>query len=371
VAVRIQHIIARLNDGGPARVLRALCPLLQSRGITTQIITGTCAADEVDLSDDLRAQGIDVQVISSLGRRVSWSSDLRAGAALYHAIQRFSPTLVHTHTAKAGVLGRLWCQWLDLPCVHTYHGHVLSGYFSAPTVALLAAIERLCAKNSWQQALTDSDFHTLANEFHIGARQRWRVLPIPVTPVAPSAAAWHQQLIPECPVIGFIGRFAAVKDVYLWLETFARVQEKISVQGIMCGVGQERDNVMRIITERKLPIICPGHIPAGEAYAVMDVLLLTSHNEGLPVVAVEAMGITTRSVVVVAPPVGGLSSLIAAGVVCGAPRQAQALSAACADLLLHPATRAEFVARGRAFAEQLKPARLVEDYLSWYREISR
>jgi glycosyltransferase involved in cell wall biosynthesis len=91
----------------------------------------------------------------------------------------------------------------------------------------------------------------------------------------------------------------------------------------------------------------------------------------LPVVAVEAMGITARSIAVIAPPVGGLSSLIAAGVVCGAQRDAASLSAMCLRLLSDPAMRAAFVARGRAFAEQLKPTRLVDDYVALYRAVTR
>ena len=365
--MRVLHLIARLNDGGPARVIEQLARTLPAHGITVEIAAGHCAPDEGDLAPRLRAEGLSLIEVPELGRAPSPLRDVRALAAVMRLIRARRPALVHTHTAKAGALGRIACRLLGVPCLHTYHGHVLDGYFSAPVNLALHTAERLLAGDCHHHALTASQLIDLRDQHGIGRRQRWHVLPVPVAPVVRATAAWQRDLAPGIPVIGFLGRLTAVKDVDLWLAALAALHRRQPVQGVVCGDGQERARLETVARTLGLSVRFTGTVPAGEALAAMDVLLMTSRNEGLPLVAIEA---ASCCVPVVAPAVGGLADLIRWGVVEGAERSDTALAEACFRLLAAgPAREKRLAAAGRV-AEQLTPARLAPAYAALYSNIT-
>ena len=365
--MRVLHLIARLNDGGPARVIAELARALPAHGITVEIAAGACAGDEGDLAPRLRASGLDVIDVPELGRAPAPWRDAQALCRVVRLIRARRPALVHTHTAKAGALGRLACRWLGVPCLHTYHGHVLDGYFSAPVELALHGAERLLAGACHHHALTPTQWHDLAITHAIGRRRHWHVLPVPVAAVRPTLAAWQGGLLPGVPVIGFLGRLTAVKDLDLWLATLAELRRRQPVQGLVCGAGQERARLEALARQLALPVLFTGTVPAGEALAVMDVLLLSSRNEGLPLVAIEA---AHCRVPVVAPAVGGLADLIRWGAVEGAGRSSQALAAAVSRLLTDGAPRRQRSAIAAALARRLEPARLAEAYARLYRTVS-
>lgn len=365
--MRVLHLIARLNDGGPARVIAQLARTLPTQGITVEVAAGRCAPDEGDLGPRLRAEGLALIEVPELGRAPSPTRDARSLAAVVRLIRARRPALVHTHTAKAGALGRIACRLLGVPCLHTYHGHVLDGYFSAPVNLALHAAERLLAGDCHHQALTGSQLIALRDGHHIGRRRHWHVLPVPVAPVARCAAAWQRDLPSGVPVIGFLGRLTAVKDLDLWLATVEALRRLRPVQGLVCGDGQERARLEQAARARGLPVRFTGTVPAGEALAAMDVLLVTSRNEGLPLVAVEA---ASCGVPVVAPPVGGLAELIRWGAVEGAARTVDALASACLRLLSPGPLRQVRTALAASVAEHLTPARLAPAYAALYRSIS-
>jgi glycosyltransferase involved in cell wall biosynthesis len=362
--VHIVHLIARLNDGGPARVIASLARELGARGHRVSVLAGDCADGEPDASALVRAAGAAVERVPGLGRRLAPWDDLRALAAIRRRLRALAPDVVHTHTAKAGALGRPLCRLLGLPCLHTYHGHVLSGYFSPARSRLVAAGERLLAGNAWHQALTAGQRDDLQRRARIGRARRWTVLPVPVAPLAAQAPAWPVAAGP--PVVGFLGRLAPVKDIGLWLETVALLAAHGAVRGLVCGEGVERAAAER--RAAGLPIRFTGQVPAGMALAAMDVLLLTSRNEGLPLAAVEAGGL---GVPVVAPAVGGLADLARQGALESAPRSAAALAAAVARVLADPELRRRRCAAGRALAAALAPAALAPRYEALYRAVAR
>lgn len=362
----IAHVIARLNDGGPARVLLALARALAPHGCRCVVLTGATDVHEPDLAPLLLAAGVAVERIPGLGRSLRPAADLRAWRALVARLRALRPDVVHTHTAKAGVLGRLAARELGLPCLHTYHGHVLGGYFGRLPSLLAAACERLAAGAAHHQALTASQHAELALRHRIGRAGRWRVLPIPVTPVAPSGAPWHARLRRDALRLGFLGRLVPIKDGDLWLETLAVLARARPVQGIVCGDGPERARLEARSAQLGLDVLFTGFVPAGEALAAIDVLLVTSRNEGLPLAAVEAAG---AGVPVVAPPVGGLADLARAGLVHPAPRAAEALATAVIEALDLGARDGDAAARARLAAAGLRPERLAPRYAALYREV--
>lgn len=367
--MHIVHLIARLNDGGPARVIASLAREMIARGHRVSVLAGQCADDEPDAAALVRASGATVETIVGLGRRVSLVGDLVALVAVGRRLRALAPDVVHTHTAKAGALGRPLCQLLRIPCLHTYHGHVLDGYFPPLMSRVLAHGERALAGEAWHQALTDSQFAELHGRHHIGRRRRWTVLPIPVEPVVAQPPSWSVEpgpVEPGPPVIGFLGRLAPVKDIGLWLDVFALLTQRRVLRGLVCGEG-----VDRLAAERRaagLPVRFTGQVPAGMALGAMDVLLMTSRNEGLPLAAVEAGGL---GVPVVAPAVGGLADLARQGAVEVAPRSAAALASAVERMLAASDLRRRRIALGRAFAATLAPAALAPRYEALYRAVAR
>ncbi len=367
--MHVVHLIARLNDGGPVRVLGALLPELQRLGQRVTVLTGTCAPDEPDCTAWLRAHGVTVDILPGLGRSVRLRDDWAAFVGLYRRLKTLRPDVVHTHTAKAGFLGRLACRLLRLRCLHTYHGHVLAGYFSHPVSVALTWLERAVAFNHHHQALTPTQMLDLARGFRIGRRSTWHSLPVPVPPVKPQPyVGWSTALRRRTPVVGFLGRLVPIKDIDLYLETLAVLSHSRPIQGLICGDGEQREHAEFRAAELGLRVHFTGFIPADEALAQMDVLLMTSRNEGQPLVAIEA---ASAGVPVVAPAVGGLADLIRWRGVVGAQRTAAALAHEVGHLLADPEHRRQVTAAGRRLAARLTPKALAPAYLELYREIVR
>lgn len=362
--MHLVHLIARLNDGGPARVIASLARAMIARGHRVSVLAGRCAADEPDATALVRASGATVEEVAGLGRRLAPWDDLGALLAVRRRLRALAPDVVHTHTAKAGALGRPLCRALGLPCLHTYHGHVLSGYFAPAISRVLAQGERLLAGNAWHQALTAGQFAELHQRHRIGRRRRWSVLPVPVEPLAAQSPSWPVEA--GAPVIGFLGRLAPVKDIGLWLATIALLARRRAVRGLVCGEGPER-----LLAERRaagLAVRFTGQVPAGMALGAMDVLLMTSRNEGLPLAAVEAGGLR---VPVVAPAVGGLADLARRGALEAAPRTPAALAEAVARVLDDAQVRSLRINAGRELAAALAPAALATRYETLYRAVAR
>jgi glycosyltransferase involved in cell wall biosynthesis len=373
--MHVAHLIARANEGGPVRVIAELVRLLAERGGRSTVIIGRCEPGETDVSERLRQAGAEVLLLPGLARRIHPVDDARAAWGLLACLRRLRPDVLHTHTAKAGWLGRGAARWLGLPCVHTYHGHVLRGYFSPLGSRLVQIAERLAAGVAMHHALTRGQHRDLAQRAAIGRPGRWRVLPIPVAPVTCASAPWQQRLLPGRPVVGFLGRLTAIKDLPLWQATLQRIDRELPVQGLICGDGEERAAVAAWAATCPVPVLCTGQVPPGAALAAMDVLLLTSRNEGLPVSVIEAAGCRRmdgeRGVPVVAPSVGGLNDLARAGVVRTAPRTAAGLASACLALLRQRDAAAALRRHAARYAAALEPERLADAYLALYRRAGR
>lgn len=324
--MHLVHLIARLNDGGPARVLQSLGRMAVASGWQVTVLSGTVGPGEPDWSDRLRTAGLTVLNVPGLGRRLHPADDLQAVVQVLRQLHRLRPDLVHTHTAKAGALGRVVCRLLGLPCLHTYHGHVLHGYFGPGGSRLATLAERLLAEDCHLHALGPDQVAELRDRYRIGRPGFWHDLPVPVEAVPPAPASWHAGLIPGRPVLTYLGRLEPVKDPRLFLSVLTRLARQRPVQGLICGTGSLRPQVEGWARTLSVPILFPGQVPAGEALAVTDLLLLTSRNEGQPLSLVEA---ALAGLPVVAPAVGGLPYLGRAGLAHIVPRSCASLTAAC------------------------------------------
>lgn len=317
--MRIARVVSRLNLGGPARQILASDPWLLARGHQVRVFTGRTEPGEGDLTERLAERGVDVVRIPGLRRAGGALDNLRALGSLRRELRAFAPEIVHTHASKAGLLGRLVAPG-GAQRIHTFHGHVLEGYFSAPASKALAGVERhlarRCARVLAVSAATARDLERLGVVPSGGA-----VVCPPGIDLAPflaldegaRRAARAELDIGEAPAIGLVGRLAAVKRPALAGAVLRRLQARgRRVHLCVAGDGPERDALLRAAGPAARRVHLLGATERPElVHAAVDVVVGTSSSEGLPVAFVEAAA-AARPIVSTA--VGGVAEIVDDGV---------------------------------------------------------
>ncbi len=369
--MRIARVLTRLNLGGPARQVLASDPILTARGHSVRVFTGAPEPGEGTLEEELRAAGVDVRSVPGLRRGVLAAvdgGDARARAFLRKELREFQPDIVHTHASKAGALGRSAARTAvpDAKRVHTFHGHVLEGYFPAPVNRLLVRVERRLAAHTDQvlavSETTKADLIRLGvvpssdrvQVVHPGTRLEG-LLSMPMErPTCPLRR--ELSVPPEAPVIGLIGRLAEVKRPLMALEVFRAVAAEFpGAHLLVAGDGGLRKRFVGDLARLGPSIASRVHLLGAVAriervHEALDVLLGTSTSEGMPVAMIEAAA-AGRPVVSTA--VGGVPELVTAGVTGLFGTDRDALVAALSGLLGDPAERLRLgvAARERARRE--------------------
>ncbi|RKY21490.1 MAG: hypothetical protein DRQ55_04135 [Planctomycetota bacterium] len=316
----VVRIIARMNLGGPARhVLRIDAPL-RARGWHTTLVTGRVAADELDLSEEARRLGMEVVVVPELGRAPRLGRDLRALAALRRLIRSRRPALVHTHTAKAGTLGRLaTARMRRRPArVHTFHGHVLSGYFGPLMSGTVAQVERVLARHTDRLVAVSARVRDELLACGVGRPDQYALVPPGIDlertrPDRRAGLALRARLgcDEDTLLVGLIGRLAAVKDPLLAVDAFVRRGPQARPAHLLVmGEGALGADVRASLASRSDATWLAPRDDLTAVWGALDLCLLSSRNEGLPQVATEALA---AGVPVLAPDVGGLSELVTSG----------------------------------------------------------
>ncbi len=380
--VRVLRIIARLNVGGPARHVALLNAGMDPNRFTSWLVTGTENPDEGSLRDYARARGVEPLVIPEiLGQASLGLHDVIALCKLVGVIRRIRPHVVHTHTAKAGFLGRLAARITRVPIVvHTYHGHVLSGYFSQRKTKLLTMMERGLARFSDRLVAVSDQVRDDLVSLGVASSDHFSVVPLGLD-LAPMFSAGSQRgalrtelgVASDVPLIGIVGRLFPIKNHALFLETAACLTRKHpDARFVVVGDGVLRPE----LEERAGRPDLKGHVfftgwrfdlPA--VYADLDVLVVSSRNEGTPVSAIEAMA---AGCPVVATRVGGLPDLIDDGRtgILVAPGDATALSEAIFGVLTDQKRKSSLCEAARACVEQrFMVSRLVSDMQELYEEL--
>ena len=308
---KVVRIIARLNVGGPARHCLLLDEGLRRRGFETRLLSGALAPGESLLPEARRAR---VEQVPGLGRGLALGGDLRALLSLTRFLRRERPQIVHTHTAKAGVLGRVAARLAGVPVVvHSFHGHVLAGYFGPTGSRLATCAERGLAHLTSQLVTLSPRLVTeLAEEFAVAPRERFEVVPLGrdlSSFAAPPRGLLRAELGlgPETPLVGCVGRLVPIKDVPLLLRAMEQVEP--SAHLVVVGDGPERGRI-----EAAIPPALRGrvHLLGWRAdlpaiYGDLDLFALSSRNEGTPLAIVEALA---AGVPIVATAVGGIPDML-------------------------------------------------------------
>lgn len=320
--MRIARVLTRLNLGGPARQALASDTLLAERGHDLRLFAGAPEPGEGDLFETFRARGLDVVRVPGLKRGLGLAGDLRAGRFLRRALADFHPDVVHTHASKAGTLGRRAARRIPgAALVHTFHGHVLEGYFPAPIARQLVAHERRLARDTHRVVCVA---HATADDLvRLGVADEERLVVVPpgVELEELLAIDGHSGVLRDrigasagSFVVGVVGRLAEVKRPELAVEVFELLAERFEELHLaFVGDGSERGALERRIRSGTPAVRERVHILGAQeamvpVFADLDAVLLTSRTEGAPVALIEA---AAAGKPVVATSVGGVSEIVA------------------------------------------------------------
>jgi glycosyltransferase involved in cell wall biosynthesis len=353
---------------------------LAPQGYVTRLVVGRESEREGSLLELALARGVDVVALEGLGREIRPLADVRALFGLFRLLRRFRPHVVHTHTAKAGVLGRLAAAAARVPVVvHTYHGHVLRGYFGRVATAAFRAIEKgLGALSSVLVTVSESVKEDLV-ALGVAPPHRIRVVRLglelePLTGLLPRGSLRREAgFADEAPLVGLVGRLVPVKDV----PTFVRaarllLERRPDVRFSIVGDGEERAALEALVRAQGLADAVCFHgwrrdLPA--VYGDLDVVVNCSRNEGTPVALIEALAAGRP---VVATAVGGTPDLLGDGGfgTLVAPQDPVALADGIESALSDPQPARDRAQAGRAhvLAHHAVP-RLLRDLDGLYREL--
>ncbi len=385
--VRVLRMIARLNVGGPARHVTTLSDGLRAYGYDTTLVYGSPDPTEGSLEDLVTSRGLHATKIPELGRHIRPWDDVNAFFKVVRLMFRERPDIVHTHTAKAGALGRLAAftynltQPRDRRClvVHTFHGHVFSGYFGPAGSRAVRGVERaLAAITDQVLTISASQKDDICRRYRIAPERKTRVIELGVEleelVALGSDPTLRDELGIACDdvVFSYVGRFVPIKDLPTLVRAFAIVAGRSGrVRLVLVGDGELRPGLERLASDLGLGdrIHFTGwRRDLSAVYGATDVGVLSSINEGTPVALIETMA-AGRAVVSTA--VGGVTDVVEherTGLVVP-PGNPDALADAMERLAREPALRARLGAAARSeIANRFDATRLAADLGRFYRQ---
>jgi glycosyltransferase involved in cell wall biosynthesis len=383
--IKILRVIARLNMGGPALHVAYLTEGLTKRGYDTTLVAGSLARGEDSMAFVADARGVEVIRIDELGREISPLRDLMATIRLARLIRKERPQILHTHTAKAGTVGRVAARLAGSRkppiVVHTFHGHVLRGYFGPVRTLLFRLLERWLAAGTTALIAVSPQVRDDLVSLGVAPRERFVVIRLGIEldeRVAPEENGRGESRrylgIPgDRFAVGWIGRMTAVKRTDDVLIAFKSLRDS-GVDAVLCMVGDGPDRLPLEQRAHELGVardtVFLGYQEdVAPFYAAFDVLVLPSGNEGTPVTVIEALAAERP---VVATRVGGVPDIVRDGedgflVEAGATED---LADRLGRLARDPALRARMGKKGR---ERVLPRyavkRLVDDVDELYRSL--
>jgi GT2 family glycosyltransferase len=325
--IRVLRFIARLNIGGPSIHVHLLTTGLDSKKFHSTLITGKISPSEGDMGYLFEPFEDKPIIIDELQREISPLMDLKAFLRILGILRREKPDIVHTHTAKAGTSARLAAivsnrfSSGNAKTVHTFHGHVFSGYFSPAKSRMFIWIERLLArKTDVIVAISQTQKKDLSQKFDIAPDEKIRVIPLGFD-LAPFLGSSHKKgrfkktlgKGKGSLLVGIVGRLVPIKNHALFLDMasiFMDENKKVDVEFVLVGDGELREELATYAEENGLTeniSFCGWRRDLSEVYADLDILALTSKNEGTPVSIIEAMAAGTA---VISTDAGGVRDLL-------------------------------------------------------------
>jgi glycosyltransferase involved in cell wall biosynthesis len=416
--MKIIRIIARLNVGGPARHVVWLTAGLQNEEYESMLVAGTVPPGEDDMSYFAEERGVRPVIIPEMSREISLKDAVTIWK-LYRLLKRERPDLTHTHTAKAGTVGRiagLLYRWATPSAlvgrprrcrfVHTYHGHIFHSYYGALKTRIFLGIEKALARLATDRivVISPQQYREIHEEFGVGRAGQFTVIPLGLDTEAFSDWEQRRHLLRDelnaassDVLVGIVGRLTEVKNHELFLRAVARYQEKYGlrmgaggrVRFVVIGDGHLRrglEEQARSLGLEGCVLFLGTRDDPENFYPALDLVALTSRNEGTPLTLIEAMA-NARPCIATA--VGGVVDLLGEPSIdngddsrCaytlrerGAlvrPNEPEAFCDGLARLIEDEDLRREMGRRGRRFVEEkYSKERLLTDITGLYRELGQ
>jgi glycosyltransferase involved in cell wall biosynthesis len=319
--LRIAIVIARLNVGGPATHVFELAAGLPASRYVVRLIAGREGRGETGMHYLAEEKGVHPEILPALSPSLG-PADALAFLQLVGIFRAWKPDVVHTHTAKAGAVGRAAARAAGVPVViHTFHGHVLRGYFSPPAEAFFRAVERALARLTDRIVTLSPALKADLVSMGIADPEKIEVVPLGMD-LAPLFHCENRRpelraelgIRPEEALIGTVGRLVPIKNQRLFLDAARSMVDSGSpARFVIVGDGEMRESLQEYaeslgLTERVRFLGWKQEM--APVYAALDLFTLTSDNEGTPVAVIEAMA---AGVPVVATAVGGVPDVVRAG----------------------------------------------------------
>jgi len=371
--------------GGPALHVAYLTAGLRERGYDTTLVAGSLARGEDSMAFVADARGVEIVRIDELGREISPLRDLVATLRLARLIRRERPDILHTHTAKAGTVGRVAAVLAGRHAppivVHTFHGHVLRGYFGPVRTRFFLLLERWLAARTTALIAVSPQVRDDLVALGVAPAERFVVIRLGIelgerVADGQNGRAESRRYLgiePERFAVGWIGRMTAVKRTDDVLVAFKRLRDG-GVDAVLCLVGDGPDRPELERRAHELGVIRDTLFlgyqeDVAPYYAAFDALVLPSSNEGTPVSAIEALAAGRP---VVATRVGGVPDVVKEGEegFLVEPGETGELADRLAELARDPDLRERM---GQAGRERVLPRyaveRLVDDVDRLYRSL--
>lgn len=314
--IRVMQIIARMNVGGPAVLVAELMRGIDKARFEEILITGFCAQDEADYLDEV-ATDLRAMRVKGLGRSISIFSDIKSFFILLRLIRQFNPDIIHTHTAKAGVLGRV-AGLIALPRakrIHTFHGHLLHGYFGSFKTRLVVITERLLARNTLLLVAVGNQVKEDLLEAKIGKANQYSVIFPGVRKLESLSKVNARALLgltQGSTYLVFVGRLTQIKrpDRLIDIARYLKITHP-SVEILIAGAGEKLADLQGVTNKENLPIKFLGwRNDIGHILSASDITILCSDNEGIPLTLIQA---SQSGLPIISTNVGSVSDIVVDG----------------------------------------------------------
>lgn len=331
---RVLRILNRLIVGGPSKNAVFLSRYM-SPDFETLLVTGDKDDHEQDADELATHHGITPLCVTEMKRAISFNDDWKAYQKLKKIIREFKPDIVHTHAAKSGALGRLAARNCQVPViVHTFHGHVFHSYFNPLKTNFFIRAERYLARfTDGIVAISEKQRHELVDEFKIAPANKFHIIPLglDLDPFVVDQDLKRRkfrdefQLAEDTIAIGIIGRLVPIKNHGLFIKALKKVLTRSNkpVKAFIIGDGESRETIMTMAREAGIPFAAPGEknpeaplvftswrMDVDVVCAGLDIICLTSLNEGTPVSLIEAQAAGRP---IVSTRVGGIADVVLEG----------------------------------------------------------
>jgi glycosyltransferase involved in cell wall biosynthesis len=382
--IKVLRIINRFNLGGPVYNVTYLTKFLP-KPFETKLVGGCATSSEQDATFILESHGVEFEKLGSMSRSIRVLSDLRTFFVLIKLIKRYKPTIVHTHASKAGALGRIAAKLMGVPViVHTYHGHVFHGYFNPMVTKMVIFLEQFLGRISTKIiTISPEQQQEIVNKFKVVPLEKTCIIPLGFdlkrfeeSQTKRDELRTDAGILNEQCAVAIVGRLAPIKNHRLFIDAAALVHSQYPNEFIFYVVGDgELKTEIKSYLEKTYPLLNENIVFTSwiadmtTFYPAMDIVCLTSLNEGTPVSLIEAQA---SGIPVISTNVGGVKDIVQAnetGIIMEGRAQDE-LAKHLIELHLNRSLRMKMSQNARNFVkEKFTYQRLVDDMDSLYKTL--